>query len=90
MDEMLDHALTGHYPNGIIATYITWELSRTHEWRQKLHKELTEFSSTRNDSEEAFPFADIDRLPVLDAIVMESLRLYSSNPGPWPRKVQLL
>ena len=42
--------------------------------------------STASDSA-AFTQRDTNALTLLDASLMEALRLYSANPGPWPRHV---
>lgn len=75
--EMLDHALAGFDTSGITLTYLSWELSRSSEWQQRLRTELHEV--------ENFEPKEIDALPVLNAILMETLRLHAAIPGGQPR-----
>ncbi|TVY43234.1 Tryprostatin B 6-hydroxylase [Lachnellula occidentalis] len=84
MDEMLDHCITGQLPTGIIVSYAVWELAQKPEWRERLHNELAHASDASNANSNLSPAA-VDKLPILNAVVMETLRVYSSNPGPWPR-----
>lgn len=93
--ELLDHLVAGHETTGITFTYMMWELSRHPELQHDLHQELLTLTPTleypfdvrsAEDSLPAFPSpAAIDSLPLLDAIVRETLRLYAPAPVPLPR-----
>ena len=93
--EILDHLVAGHETTGISLTYLMWELSRHPELQAELRKELVTLSPTL-----AYPFvsmqeentlpilpspASIEALPLLDAIVRETLRLHSPIGAPLPR-----
>lgn len=79
--ELLDHLVAGHDATGIIITYLIYELSRhpslqkslRHELQTSLHTKPTNLAQT------------LETLPLLDATLTETLRLYPANPGPWPR-----
>ena len=81
--ELLDHLVASHDASGITLTYLMHELSQRRALQRALRQELHYIAS------DSVPFAqrDLDTLPLLDAILMETLRLYSANPGPWPRRV---
>ena len=78
--EMLDHALAGFDTSSITLTFLAWELSkeRNAEWQEKLREELTSLEGRRDAKE-------LDNLPILHAIVMETLRLHAAIPGNQPR-----
>ena len=81
--ELLDHLVASHDVTGIALTYLIYELSQHPHLQKSLHKELQSLSSPQ----ERQLAHRIDALPLLNAIVMETLRLHSPNPGPWPRLV---
>lgn len=81
--ELLDHAVASHDVAGITTTYLMHELSQRQDLQRSLRKELYRCIG-------ADPSAlahGLDSLPLLDAIVMETLRRHSANPGPWPRRI---
>jgi cytochrome P450 len=82
-NEMLDHVIANQVATAIALVYISHSLSLHPHWQQKLRKELVQLS--RDDETNNLSPRALDALPILDAIIMESLRLYSPNPGPWPR-----
>ncbi|PGG99521.1 unspecific monooxygenase [Blastomyces parvus] len=89
--EMFDHLTAGHETSGIALTYLYWELSRNPDLQVELRKELETLSprimaqsAPEIPTELPHP-KDIDALPLLDAIVMETLRLHSPIPGIQPR-----
>lgn len=97
--EMLDHLVAGHETSGIIITYIMHEMSRQPSLQSKLREELLTVSppltypksssvdlhGKANDPNSLVSARSIDALPLLDAIVQETLRLYSPAPGPLRR-----
>ena len=84
--ELLDHAVASHDVTGITMTYLMHELSRRKALQLSLRNELYQCVST-----DPSQLADrLDGLPLLDAIIMETLRLHSANPGPWPRRTPAL
>ncbi|SCU77491.1 LAMI_0A01332g1_1 [Lachancea mirantina] len=79
--EIADHIVAGHETTGVTLTYIAWELSRPVNfiWREKLRQELR---GTRS-----LICEELENLPVLGAIISESLRLHAAIPGSEPRFV---
>lgn len=78
--EMLDHTLAGFDTSSITLTFLAYELSLPEhiEWQERLREELKGLERNWNAKE-------IDELPVLHAIIMESLRLHAAIPGNQPR-----
>ncbi|QIW99146.1 hypothetical protein AMS68_004664 [Peltaster fructicola] len=77
--ELVDHIIAGFDTSSITLTWLTWQLSRpiNKDWQQRLQQELA-----------AHPTSDpktLDSLPVLEAILMETLRLNGAIPGNQPR-----
>lgn len=99
--ELLDHLVAGHETSGITFTYVMWELSQRPEIQGDLRRELSTlnpplhypFTSVADDDDDdddgdllALPHAsDIDSLPLLDAIIRETLRLHAPASSPLPR-----
>ncbi|KAK8920211.1 Cytochrome P450 monooxygenase cypX [Metarhizium anisopliae] len=85
--EILDHLLAGHETAGIVLTYIAWRLSRAPDVQEQLRTELLSLDTERpaNDGGALADPKQLDALPVLHAIVMETLRLHAPIPGPQPR-----
>ncbi|BCS09734.1 hypothetical protein ASPFODRAFT_43984 [Aspergillus luchuensis CBS 106.47] len=87
--EILDHLVAGHETTGITITYIMWELSKRPDLQTRLREELATLSGSLRHTEEMEkklpPLADIDALPLLDAIVRETLRRHAPAPAPLSR-----
>ena len=83
--ELLDHLVASHVASGIILTYLMHNLSQHRPLQRALRDELRR---SRASHPTTFPHREALRnLPLLDAVLMETLRLHSSSPGPWPRRV---
>ncbi|KAL7270148.1 hypothetical protein RUND412_007155 [Rhizina undulata] len=78
--EVLDHIGAGHETSGVALTYITYNLSLRPKLQSELRKEI---SSLRMPLD---PKA-LDKLPLLDAVVTETLRLNAPIPASQPRVV---
>ena len=87
--EMIDHLAAGHETSGITMTYLSWHLSQDIALQDTLRKELLTLSPNMllsSSSEKNIPSSkDLDALPVLHAVLMETLRLRAAIPGGQPR-----
>lgn len=88
--EMIDHLAAGHETSGITLTYIAWNLSQDLALQDKLRKELLTLSPNMalslQNSDKIIPNSkELDALPILHAVVMETLRLHAAIPGGQPR-----
>ncbi|KAL8647395.1 MAG: hypothetical protein Q9210_005589, partial [Variospora velana] len=91
--ELLDHIIAGHETTAITVTYLTYEMSQRPSLQQKLREELLTLSpriqftasDTMSDVDNLPSLREIDALPLLDAILQETLRLYAAAAGPQPR-----
>lgn len=88
--ELWDHVLAGQETSGLALTYLTWRLCQDLDLQNKLREELLTLQPSMRLDPGARPLPDpkmLDSLPLLHAIVMETLRLHAPIPGPQPRKV---
>jgi cytochrome P450 len=85
--EVLDHLAAGFDTSGITLTYVVYELSQHKAIQARLQSELRMFTpSFVPSSTPALPDPKaIDALPLLHAVIWETLRLHSAIPGPQPR-----
>ncbi|KAJ5219237.1 uncharacterized protein N7498_001336 [Penicillium cinerascens] len=85
--EMYDQLTAGFETSAVGLTYLFWELSKNPEWQEKLREELTTLDPPIKfpKSADLPPAKSIDNLPVLEAIVTETLRLHAPIPGIQPR-----
>ena len=86
--EMLDHIIATQETNTITWTYILYRLSLHPDLQQRLRDELLTLQPPVLTGGEDLPDpADVDRLPLLDAVVYETLRLHAANPARMRRVV---
>lgn len=86
--EMLDQILAGHETTAITLTYLLYELSRNPATQQSLREELAQLTPSLS-----FPAGPhdlpspkaLDALPLLDALIHETLRRYPAASGSEPR-----
>ena len=88
--EMIDNLGAGYETSGITLTYLTWHLSQDLGLQDALWTELStlspNFLPSPNDGASQIPTPkDLDALPLLHAIIMETLRLNAAIPGSQPR-----
>lgn len=84
--EMYDQLTAGFETSAVGLTYLFWELSRYPEIQEELRKELNTLEPRITpDSKELPSPKAIDSLPLLEAIVTETLRLHAPIPGIQPR-----
>lgn len=89
--EILDHLAAGHETSGVTLTYALWRLSQQPALQAALRTELLSLSPAityppNSNSPELPSPRQIDSLPLLHAILMETLRLHAAIPGPQPRE----
>lgn len=86
--EILDHLLAGRETSAITLIYLMHELSRRPALQSALRSELLTLSPpvlySSNRTVLPHPQA-VDGLPLLNAILYETLRLHAANPSPQPR-----
>lgn len=78
--EMLDHLIAGHEGSGFTMTYILYEISLHPAIQKSLREELRSLPS------ESTTAHALNTLPLLNSIVLESMRVHPTAPGPWPRR----
>lgn len=82
--ELLDHLVASHDASGITLIYLMHKLSQRKPLQRALREELCRLTAS---NPAGFTQRELHNLPLLDAVLMETLRLHSANPGPWPRRV---
>lgn len=80
--EITNLIFAGTDTTGITLSYIFWELANHPEWQHKLRDEL---KGVNWNSQAVSEYKEISRLPILDAIVQETLRLRPASPASLPR-----
>lgn len=89
--ELYDQLTAGHETTGVALTYLYWELSKNPDVQCRLREELRTLSPAilykgkLTTLPELPKSKDIDALPFLDAVLMETLRLHAPIPGIQPR-----
>jgi hypothetical protein len=89
--EVLDHLAAGFETSGITLTYLIHEMSQRPDLQVALRKELLTLDppvlcNGSSDKKSELPSAkSLDALPLLNAILNETLRLRAAIPGPEPR-----
>ncbi|KAH6680746.1 cytochrome P450 [Halenospora varia] len=90
--EIFDHNAAALETSGITLTYVYYELSRRPEVQARLREELSTLSPPilfpiPEGQEASLPDPKaVEALPLLDAILQETLRLWTAVPGGQPRK----
>jgi cytochrome P450 len=93
--ELLDNLEAARVGIGIALTYAMWQLSQRPALQSALRSELQNLEkafciSPSAENQNSFSTADLrqlDKLPLLDAVVTETLRLHAPAPGPSRRRV---
>ncbi|KAF3006490.1 hypothetical protein E8E13_004358 [Curvularia kusanoi] len=85
--EVLDHLAAGFDTSAITLTYVVHELSTHQDIQSRLRQELQNLSPrlTLSSSPQLPDPKTVDSLPILHAVIWETLRLHSAIPGPQPR-----
>ena len=89
--ELHDSLIAGHDTTGIALVYLMCELSRHPTLQANLRTEFRDFSASipfsPNGPQKTLPTPRLlDSLPLLHAVITETLRLHAPIPGPQPRK----
>lgn len=82
--ELLDEIVATNDVLGNTMSYICWELSRNPDVQEKLREEVLQIMPANADHTLPNP-KDLDQLPLLHAVIMESMRRWPTNPGLEPR-----
>ncbi|RFU23899.1 hypothetical protein B7463_g12441, partial [Scytalidium lignicola] len=82
-NEIGNLVFAGTDTTSITLTHLFWELTQHPEWQSKMRQELNQLQSTNR----TIPFAKINKLPVLDAVITETLRKHTAIPSSLPRVV---
>ncbi|TDZ18282.1 Cytochrome P450 monooxygenase cypX [Colletotrichum orbiculare MAFF 240422] len=72
--------VAGSDTTSVTLTYLVWAVLRRPELRARLENELDEVDASFDDS-------TLEQLPLLNAVIEETLRLYGAAPGNLPRSV---
>ncbi|KAI1856363.1 hypothetical protein JX265_011610 [Neoarthrinium moseri] len=87
--EIMDHIVAAFDTSSIALNYSTYQLSRpcNRHIQDALREELRSLHGQDKDGQENSlpPLKSLDGLPLLSAILMETLRLHQPVPGPQPR-----
>ncbi|KAK8053588.1 cytochrome P450 3A12 [Apiospora saccharicola] len=86
--EIFDHLLAGQETTGVALTYLSWHLSRSLDLQLQLRAELLSLTPnmSMDDGKVTIPNSgQLDRLPLLHAVIVETVRLYAPAGGPEPR-----
>jgi len=95
--EMLDHLIAGHETSGITLSYLLHHLSQRPDLQSRLRSELLTLSpppllaQINTTADNNIPTTSlpspraIDSLPLLDALLSETLRLHAAAPAQQPR-----
>lgn len=80
--EAVNLTIAGSDTTGVTLTYLVWAVLRHPDLQARLEAEVR----TLPDD---FAEADVETLPLLNAVIDETLRLYGAAPGSLPREVPL-
>lgn len=72
--------VAGSDTTAVSLTYLIWAVLSHPYWQQQLEEEVASLPASFGDE-------DLEKLPVLNAVIEETLRLYGAAPGGLPRIV---
>jgi cytochrome P450 len=90
--EIFDHVLAGQETTGVTLTYLSWHLSQSQDLQRDLRVELLALKPDMGFREGRTAIPDpkqLDSLPLLHAVIMETVRRYAPAGGPEPRVTPL-
>ncbi|KAI1343075.1 cytochrome P450 [Xylariaceae sp. FL0016] len=86
--EIFDHILAGQETTGVALTYLSHHLSQSPDLQHQLRTELLSLEPNMKlrGGKVAIPNSkQLDNLPILHAVIMETIRRYAPAGGPEPR-----
>lgn len=86
--ECFDHIAAGHNTTATTLSYVYFSLARNPEVQDKLIEELRQFNGgiyLTPDDYNSQIYSEVENLPYLNAVIDETLRVYSAIPGQEPR-----
>ncbi|QPG76706.1 hypothetical protein FOA43_004100 [Brettanomyces nanus] len=86
--ECFDHIAAGHNTTATTLSYVYFELSRHPELQQRLVDELKTFNGNKIlsvDDHESQIYSKVEELPLMNAVIDETFRVYAAIPGQEPR-----
>lgn len=83
--EVGSHMIGGTDTTSITLTYTSWELAKQPAIQEKLRQEMRD-AGVQMDGD-VLRYSGLEELPLLDAVVMEGLRLHPAAPASLPRVV---
>ncbi|KAK3316388.1 cytochrome P450 [Apodospora peruviana] len=89
--ELLDHILAGQETAGLTLSYLSWRLSKSLSLQAELRSELRTLNpnlktNNKPNSRQMPDPKELANLPLLHALIMETLRLHAPIPGAQPRQ----
>ncbi|KAK0628885.1 cytochrome P450 family protein [Bombardia bombarda] len=89
--ELFDHILAGQETTGLALSYLSWRVSQNLHLQAELRAELLTLTpSMQLRHDQTAPSTpdpkQLDSLPLLHAVIMETLRLHAPIPGQQPRE----
>jgi cytochrome P450 len=88
--ELFDHVLAGQETTGTTLSYLTWHLSKNNRLQRELREELLTLDPNmrwlRGQMGGMPDPKQLDSLPLLNSIIMETLRLHAPIPGSQARR----
>ncbi|KAK3381616.1 cytochrome P450 [Podospora didyma] len=89
--ELFDHVLAGQETAGIVLSYLSWRLSQASDLQAELRAELlgltpNMYMGSKSEQPSLPDPKQLGSLPLLHAVVMETLRLHAPIPGAQPRQ----
>jgi hypothetical protein len=88
--EVIDHVLAGQETTGVTLTYLTWHLSKSLDLQRELRDELLTLEPGMRLDRGRVSMPDpkqLDNLPTLHSLVMETVRRYAPAGGAEPRVI---
>lgn len=79
--EITNLTFAGIDTTGNTFSYLFWELARHPVWQQQLREELKDVNFVQGVPQ----YKDVADLPILEALIQETLRLHPASPASLPR-----